>query len=179
MREVSDGQTQLVAPLIPYRKQSKRFKPEQFSLSDDGRTLTCPNGKATCMAYRSSDGDGRDFRFHHSLCRDCSFWADCRAQKPGSKAYRKVFVSDYWRDVDAARAYNQTAAFAADRKRRPRVERFVAELVRYNGARRARRRGIGAVDFQAKGAAMALNLKRWVRRLSTRTSPAQSAVEIS
>ena len=172
VRQVSDGKTQLVAPIIDYDRRRKRFGPRDFDLSEDGQTLTCPNAKSSDIAYRSRSGEGRDFRFHPSLCRDCPLWEQCRAQKPGSKAYRKVFISDYRLDLDAARAYNQTEAFAADRKRRPRIERFVAELVRYNGARRARRRGHRAADFQAKGAGMALNLKRWVRLRRSRTSPA-------
>jgi hypothetical protein len=172
VRQVSEGQTQLVAPLVDYDQRRKRFGPRDFVLSSDRSTLTCPNGQATQSAYRSGNGDGRDFRFHHTLCRDCHLWSQCRAQSPGSKAYRKVFISDYRLDFDAARAYNQTEAFAADRKKRPRIERFVAQLVRYNGARRARRRGLQAADFQAKGAAMALNLKRWVRLRSSRASAA-------
>jgi hypothetical protein len=172
VREVSAGETQLVSPLIGFKKNSPRFTPYDFTLSEDGSTLTCPNGQSSTTAYRSGDGEGRDFRFHHSLCHNCPLWANCRAQQPGSTAYRKVFISDYRSDVDAARAYNETDAFAADRKRRPRVERFVAELVRYNGARRARRRGLQAADFQAKGAALALNLKRWVRLSRSRAPTA-------
>ena len=69
--------------------------------------------------------------------------------------------------MDAARAYSLTPEFQADRKRRSRVERFVAGLVRYNGARRARRRGLVQADFQAKMNATAFNLKRWMRLLKT------------
>ena len=179
VREVSDGQTQLVAPLVPYEKRTKRFTPDRFTLSDDGLTLTCPGGLSSSTAYRSGSGEGRDFRYYASRCRGCALWPDCRGHKPTSNALRKVFVSDFRSDVQAARAYNQTAAFLADRKRRPRVERFVATLVRYHGARHARRRGLRAADFQVKGAATALNLKRWVRLRQSRTSPAQSALEVS
>lgn len=172
VREVSDGKTQLVAPIIDYDQRRKRFGPRDFVLSLDGQTLTCPHGLPSHASYLSRSGTGRDFRFHPALCRACPLWNRCRAQPHGSSTYRKLFISDYRLDLDAARAYNQTDAFAADRKRRPRVERFVAQLVRYNGARRARRRGLQAADFQAKGAALALNLKRWVRLRSSRTSPA-------
>lgn len=172
VREVSDGQCQLVAPLVAYDKRTTRFTPDRFSLSDDGTTLTCPNGKSTSTAYRSRSGEGRDFRFPASLCHGCPLWEQCRKQKPGSTALRKVFISDYHPDLDAARAYNVTPAFAADRKRRPRVERFIAVLVCHLGARRARRRGKQAADFQVKGAAMALNLKRWVRLRSSRAPTA-------
>jgi len=173
VRQASEGHTQLVAPLIPYEKRSGLFTPDRFQLSDDGQTLTCPHGQSSSTAYSSSDREGRDFRFFAAQCRGCPLWADCRQHKPGSQAHRTVFISDYRHDVEAARAYSQTPQFQADRQRRPRVERFIAALVRYNGARRARRRGLRAADFQAKMAAMAYNLKRWMRLLETSTQPAQ------
>ena len=45
-------------------------------------------------------------------------------------------------------------------KLRPHVERIIAILTRYNGARRAAY-GLDNADFQRKMCAMAYNLKRW------------------
>ena len=53
------------------------------------------------------------------------------------------------------------AAYKLERKLRPRIERIIFELTHYNGARRCRRRGLIAADFQAKMAAAVYNLK-WV-----------------
>jgi IS5 family transposase len=59
-------------------------------------------------------------------------------------------------------------------KLRPLVERIIAGLVRYNGARRARRRGLHHADFQARMCATAFNLKTWVRMLlASAQTPAQ------
>jgi hypothetical protein len=148
--QATDGQTQLVSPLSRYEKHTELFTPERFQLSDEGRVLTCPQGQTTAVAYRSGSGDGRVFRFFGLQCRDCPLWSQCRSQKPGSKAMRQVFISDYRPEIEAARAYNQTDDFKADMKRRPKVERIIAALVRYNGARQARRRGLIKADFQAK-----------------------------
>ena len=91
--DASGGQTQLVAPLIDYDKTSQRFSPQDFQLSEDGSTLTCPNGRTTPIAYRSGSGDGRNFRFlGHLHCAACPLWEHCRTQKPGSKAIRNVFT---------------------------------------------------------------------------------------
>ena len=49
-----------------------------------------------------------------------------------------------------------------DMKLRPHVERIIAGLTRYNGARRARRCGEDKADFQAKMDATAFNIKRWL-----------------
>ena len=51
--EVTDGQTQLVAPLIPYDTRTARFTPDDCALSPDETTLTCPRGRSSTSAYRS------------------------------------------------------------------------------------------------------------------------------
>jgi hypothetical protein len=170
--QATGDQTQLVSPLLPHEKRTGLFTPNRFQLSDDGTCLTCPNGQATSVAYRSGSGDGRVFRFLGQQCQDCPLWTQCRSQKPDSKAMRQVFISDYRPEVDAARAYNQTEAFKADMKRRPIVERIIAALVRYNGARCARRRGQVKADFQAKMNATAYNIKRWLRLSAPVSLPA-------
>ena len=76
---------------------------------------------------------------------------------------RQVFISDHRPLVEAAKAYNQTDDFKADMKLRPLIERIIAALTRYNGARRARSRGTPKADFQAKMNATAANIKRWLR----------------
>lgn len=164
--DASDGQTQLIAPLIDYDKTSQRFSPQDSQLSEDGTTLTCPNGQTTTIAYRSGSGDGRNFRFLGRLhCAGCPLWDRCRTQKPGSKAIRNVFISDYRREFEAALAYMLTPDFKVDMRLRPLVERIIAALVRYNGARRARRRGQDKADFQAKMNATAFNIKTWINLL--------------
>jgi len=163
--KVSDGQTLLSAPLLPYNKRTKLFTPDRFHLSEDGTSLTCPNGLSSTVSYTASGLQGRWFRFYATRCRACPLWSQCRKHKPDSKAHRVVFISDFRSFVDAAKAYNRTDAYKADRKRRPLIEQTIAHLVRYNGARHARRRGLVAADFQAKMCAMAFNLKRWFKLL--------------
>jgi len=170
----TDGQTQLVAPLPPTHTPTGKFTPDRFQLSDDGTTLICPNEQTTTLAYRSGSGDGRLFRFLGLQCRGCRVWELCRTQQPGSKRLRQVFISDYRREVEQARRYNATDTFKLDMAQRPRVERIIAALVRYNGAREARRRGKFKCDFQAKMNAVAYNLKKWMKLLKQRIAPSAS-----
>jgi IS5 family transposase len=175
--QATDGKTQLVASLPPYDKRTERFGPERFTLSPDDLRLTCPNGKTSEVAYRSGEGDGRTFRFFPFQCKGCPLWIDCRGDKVGPNAMRQVFISDYRAEVEAARVYNQTAEFKQDMKLRPVVERIIAGLVRYNGARQAQRRGLRNADFQAKMGAAAFNLKTWLRLLAKRVrAPAVTSV---
>jgi hypothetical protein len=164
----TDGKTQLVARLPPTHTPTGKFPPDRFQLTDDDTTLTCPQGQTTTLAYRSGSGDGRNFRFLGLQCRACPLWEQCRTQQPGSSRLRQVFVSDYRREVEAAQRYNTTEQFQLDLKQRPRVERIIAALVRYNGARVAQRCGQFKCDFQAKMNAVAYNLKKWMRLLKKR-----------
>ncbi|MFQ5596148.1 MAG: transposase [Anaerolineae bacterium] len=163
VREATAGQTQLVSPLISHEKPTGRFGPEDFTLSEDGTTLTCPNGQSSDTAYRSGSGEGRNFRFFADQCAGCPFWDQCRDPEANPHGMRQVFISDHRPLVEAAKAYNQTDDFKADMKLRPLIERIIAALTRYNGARRARSRGQPRADFQAKMNATAANIKRWLR----------------
>lgn len=168
--QATDGRTQLVAPLSPYDKRTQRFTPDDFVLASDGRTLTCPNGHSTTRAYRSGSGDGRNFRFLD--CAGCPLTAHCRDPKSDPDAMRQVFISDYRRDLETARAYARTPDFLADLKRRPTIERIIACLTRYHHARRATRRGLPNADVQAKLAATIFNLKQWLKLLRAPVVPA-------
>jgi hypothetical protein len=181
VEQASEGKTQLVARQRPYDQRSERFGPYDFTLSDDGKVLTCPNGKTSNIAYRSGSGNGRDFRFYACQCwlngepptrmknadlsLRCPLWNQCRDSRQGPGAMRQVFISDYRDHVLAAKGYNQTEAFQVEMKQRPLIERIIFELTHYNGARRCRKRGTANADWQAKMSAVAYNLKLWMRKI--------------
>ena len=83
---------------------------------------------------------------------------------------RQLFISDHRSALAKARTYAQTPEFRQDLKLRATIERVIANLVRYHGARRARRRGQAKVDYQAKMSAMAFNLRQWMRQVDRRTA---------
>lgn len=179
----SNGQTLLVSKLSVYEKNEAVFASYDFKLSEDGKTLTCPNQQTSQITYKSASGDGRSFRFLHFQCwqgsipkgektpdlaRRCPFWEKCRQPNQGPRTMRHVFVSRYRAQVLAAQQYNETETFLYEMKIRSRVERVVFELTHYNGARNCRRRGLDNADWQAKMCAAAYNLKHWVRRTDLR-----------
>ena len=183
VEQASRGKTQIVAKLPPYDVRT-RFGPYDFTLSEDGISLTCPNGKVSTIAYNSQSGDGRDFRFFACQCwqgeiptqwrkadlsKRCPLWEQCRDARQGPGGMRQVFISDYRQQVLDAQIHNQTQAFKQDMKLRPRIERIIFELTHYNGARRCQRHGLAAADFQAKMASTAYNLKLWMRKLDNPT----------
>jgi hypothetical protein len=169
------GRTQLVAPIpaSALGKHPTRFTPEAFTLSDDGTTLTCPNGHPTDVAYRHGTGDGWLFRF--TGCADCPLIKQCRDPKTDPAHMRQVFISDYRDVLKDAKTYNQSDAGKADLKHRSLVERVIANLVRYHDARQARRRGVVNADYQAKKAGTAFNLRQWLRARLKRAEDARLA----
>lgn len=169
------GHTQLVAPIpaSALGKNPTHFTPEAFTLSEDDTTLTCPHGHSTEVAYRHGTGDGRTFRFFD--CAGCPLIAQCREPQADPETMRQVFISDYRRLVEAAKAYNRSDQGKADLKKRSGVERIIANLTRYHDARQARRRGTNNADFQAKQAGTAFNLRQWLRQRRQRDYEAKIA----
>ncbi len=183
VEKVSNGQTLLVSKLPVYEKNEAIFGSYDFELSEDGKTLTCPNQQVSEIAYKSDSGDGRNFRFLHFQCWQasipngdkssdlalrCPFWEKCRPPDQGPRTMRLVFVSNYRAQVLAAQQYNDTETFLYEMKIRSRVERVVFELTHYNGVRNCRRRGLDNADWQARMCSTAYNLKHWVRRTDLR-----------
>jgi len=169
--ELSAGRTQLVVNLVETGKQKDTFRPTDFNLCADGLTLTCPNGRITHQRYWRNDGAGHNFNFSAGQCRGCPLLMACRESEEYPTKRRTVFISHHHHALLLARTYTQTATFRAEMKLRPHVERVIAGLVRYNGARRARFRGLKKVDFQMKMCAMAYNAKRWVQKRKRKKPP--------
>ena len=180
VEKASDGQTQLVSFLPDYASRSELFSPYDFTLSDDGKSLTCPNHKTSTVSYPAGEGEGRQFRFYDFQCWQgslpngkrapdptatirCPLWDKCRKPDQGPRSMRQVFISDHREQVLHAQQYNQTHEFVQDMKLRSTIERIIFELTHYNGARNCRRLGLGNADWQAHMTATAYNLKHWLR----------------
>jgi hypothetical protein len=158
--KVSEGQTQLVAH-IPPQADNGRFGPEEFHFNEQAE-LVCPQGRHSTSSYYRADRDGNTYEFSAKVCADCPLWKDCRDPKASPSGARRVFISDYQDQIHQAEAYNQTPQFQQEMKQRPLVERVIFMLTHYDGARRARSRGVGRADFQAKMCATARNLRTWL-----------------
>lgn len=164
--KATDRQTQLVAKPMPSKRKKGRLSPDDFILSEDRSSLTCPNGRVSRRKYKSGSGDGDTFRFITPQCQLCLLLKQCRGSDKQPTTKKEVFISDYRTEWNRLQEYSQTEAFKVDMSLRPQIERVISGLVLHNGARRARFRGSVKVDFQAKMNATAYNLKRWVSLLS-------------
>lgn len=140
------------------------FSPEQFTLSDDHKTLTCPAGQTTTQYERNQNDTGVKFRFAKRQCGACALRGQCLSN-PTAKS-RTVIKNDYEAEYRAAQAKAQTPEYAQVRKEHPAIERKLSELVRRHDLRHARYRGLSKVLRQALLTGVAVNLKRIVRLLT-------------
>ena len=145
---------------------SPYFKPADFQLSPDGTRLICPNEVETDQRHRNDKDTAWVFHFKRSQCAACPLLDRCLAKLP-AKHGRSVSKNDYQAEYDAARHLAQTEAYAQVRKQHPKVERKLAEMVRYHGGRRGRYRGRARVKIQFLLIGLVVNIKRIVRLLGS------------
>jgi hypothetical protein len=170
--QATAGKTQLVVKPVQAAKKkgsdelgpldcrlTERLDPETGELIP---RLVCPGGETTETRYPATTAAGWTYRMPAGNCAGCSLFSPCRDKIASDKQPRNWFISDYRSPLLAAYGYAETAAFKADMKLRPHIERIIAGLVLHCGARSARFRGLAKVDFQAKMCATAYNLKRWL-----------------
>jgi transposase len=156
-------------PIDP--QPAKGFTPDQFTLSADGSTLTCPAGQSTRRQTRSRHDTGKKFRFAPGQCGACPLRAQCLAD-PQAKS-RQVTKNDYEAEYSVATAKAQTAAYAEVRREHSAIERKLAEMVRRHDARHARYRSLPRVLYQGLLTGIVVNLKRVVRLMDIPLEPSE------
>jgi transposase len=166
LRELTDPNGLQVEVFTPPSPEPPRtvFGAEQFQLSDDGTTLTCPAGQSTRQRERNAHDTGTKFRFAPKQCGACPLRGQCLAKAETTS--RTVLKNDYEAEYGAARAKAETAAYAEVRRQHAAVERKLSELVNRHGLRRARYRGQAKVRWQGLLTALVVNAKRIVRLLA-------------
>jgi transposase len=137
------------------------FSSEEFTLSEDKKTLTCPVGETTTYYERNTNDTGVKFRFSKKQCGGCRLREQCLSN-PKTKS-RTVIKNDYEAEYQAAQAKAQTPEYAQVRQEHPAIERKLSELVRRHDMRHARYRGLPKVLRQALLTCMTVNLKRIVK----------------
>lgn len=177
LRELSESQTgpQLKVYVPPYEWPGPLpglFKPEQFQLLERGEQLQCPAGERTRSRTRAGRDQGWQFFFSIKQCGECKMRQQCL--KPGTKRGRTVIKNDYEAEYRAARQRAESEEYKVVRQQHPRIERKLADMIRWHGGRRVRYRGRMRVKIQYVVTAVVVNIKRIVKLLSgqQQTQPA-------
>jgi hypothetical protein len=172
LRDLSDPADLNLTVYVPPHSQGMQetpyVKPDDFHLSADGTRLPCPRGEETARRHRTRKDTAWVFQFARGRCATCPLLERCMDKLP-AKHGRTVAKNDYHAEYEAARHLAETEAFAQVRQQHPKVERKLAEIVRYHGGRRARYWGRQRVKIQYLLIGIAVNIKRIVRLLGQGT----------
>jgi transposase len=168
------GLTVYVPPQEWHSYQGPYFIPTDFHLEEDGELLVCPAEEETRTRHRNPKDTAWKFSFRGSQCQPCPLLNKCMAKLPSNHG-RTVNKNDYEAEYLAARALAETDAYAAVRQTHPKIERKLAEMVRFHGGRRTRYRGAWQVAIQYLLTALVVNIKRMVKLLRATTLATQVA----
>ena len=150
------------------------FSQDDFTYDAEEETLTCPAGciathkKKELVLTEKVRRKDTVFQFTKKQCSECElrprcFTGDCRTYG------RCVHISShepYYREM---RARMESEEGKAAYRNRYKVERKIADLVRYCGMRRSRYRGLEKTKIHVLLAALAANVKRMTRLVCPRT----------
>ena len=123
------------------------FPPAAVVLDAERGGVTCPGGHQGTTKARKANHPGWQCVFARRPWAGGLLQARCLATRPQTKG-RSVLKNEYQAEYDAARERATTARYAAVRQHHPRVERKLADIVRYHDGRRSRYRGQGRVKGQ-------------------------------
>jgi transposase len=169
LQELTDPAGLALEVFVPPSRPTvtKVFPPEAFTLSGDGAALTCPAGHTTSQRQRHYDGNSWQFNFPLTTCEVCPLRLHC-TKKVSRGSGRSVSKNDYEALYQDARTKARTAEYAEVRRQHRRIERKLADVVRWHEGRRARYRGRQKVRVQMLLTGIVVNAKRLVRLLANR-----------
>lgn len=133
---------------------------EAFAIDWEQRVAVCPQGKASSSWRETTRRDGQpvtQVHFRRADCGACPVQASCTQTDRRSIQLLPQTVHERRQQ---ALAHQQTAAFKTAYQVRAGIEGTVSELVRVQGARRARYRGEAKVRLQGVLLGAGLNLHR-------------------
>lgn len=155
--------TEMIAPLREKNNRTKSILPKSmFDYDEKNNILTCPEGVRANQSFYDKKNKIRTFHFPLPACGKCPRRSECTNAKEGR---RTVGISDNYKVLREAEAYNKTEQFKENMKLRPPIEGKLSELIRYHGMRRARYWGLKKVNLQCYFTATAVNIKRWIKLL--------------
>lgn len=166
--EMVERGIKLVAP-VPPEVRGEFFPKSAFAIDLQAQTCRCPAGHTVKMTGRRKKGKAGSFHFGE-FCQGCPFRSQCTKSKQG----RSVTVHRHEALLQQGRAEQKTDAFKAEYRRRPIVERKIAELV-HHGMRQARYIGKPKVLLQLAWTAGLVNLKRIFQAIEGAIAPKASA----
>ena len=157
---MQEHQVAVVAPAMPGNQ--KKFHLAEFTLDDQGKILTCPQGTAPDEVKKSTSGYSAVFPM--AVCLACPVFDQC----PVSRGKKACYYRYTDKDIRLARRRKEenSPTFREKYRYRAGVEATMSEFDRRTGVKHLRVRGMKAVRFAAIIKAVCLNIFRANRHRS-------------
>lgn len=159
-------------PYIPVNHSAYRVDEELYSYNKDSDQWFCVKGnetisRTTKTTIRKDRGKSSyyEYTFKKEQCENCSLREEC-LQKAKSKA-KKLHIGLNTNEYYEYSQWAKTEEFLEEYKKRARIEGKNSELKRFHELARAKGYELRSVATQAKFTAIAVNLKRIVKLLSS------------
>lgn len=156
---------------IPVSASSYKIDEELFSYNKDSDQWICKYGNETVKSKtKISERKGTKYKqclytFEREMCRNCPHRVECIGNK--KIIARKLRVSENAPLFFELSKRTQTTEFQEKYKKRAKIESKNAEMKRFHGLTRARGYGLKSVSIQTKLTAIAVNLKRISKLISS------------
>lgn len=144
-------------------KKEEGFRVADFDIDMEKKEAVCPAGKVCINWHYRKKTKSYHICYSKSQCRDCRWIGKCVTDTRGKRILR---VSEDYEFIEQRRKKQKTREFRKEMSVRAQVEGTISELVRKHGIRKARYKGQEGRALQYYMAACALNLRRFVKRLS-------------
>jgi transposase len=154
------------APGAPNNNEG-RFTSEAFQVQVQQREAICPaghkNSQCSRLAEQATSRVCYRFEWDTDTCARCPMRSQCIKAE---HKHRSLVVGEHHTALQGRRCEQRTPAFLKRMHHRNGIEGTQSELVRAQGLRRARYRGLAKAKLQNYFIGAACNLKRWLRRLA-------------
>ena len=154
-------------------KEYGKYDVSKFNISEDLKSVVCPNKCYTDVVQISEQGKVLTFKFMKDDCRNCPLKNKCFTEgeiKRGVKT-RRLKVSIRHDAILRDLSRNQTEEFNTANNKRYKVERRFATLVRNHGLRRCRYLRLEGAKIHITLANIACNIIRMVNLLCDNHQP--------
>ena len=156
---------------IPVSASSYKVDEEFYSYNKDSDQWFCKYGNETekktksKKSKRGKEYETYNYSFKKDQCKNCPHRDECIGKARTARKILKVSVNapEYYEYSQ----FEKTEEFRKKYRERSGIERKNAEMKRFHGLARAKGYGLRSVSLQAKFTAIAVNLKRIARIVSS------------
>lgn len=154
--------------------------PDEFDYHQDGDFYQCRNGKHARFRKIAieKEREVRQYATRRADCRDCPFKEECIGNKTEKRFKVVNQLQEYQRAIERV---NSSKGQYYKRKRQSTVEPVIGVLTQFMGMRKVYTKGIHNANKQFIMAAIAYNLKKYLkfeyRRIQSGTKQAKSSIK--